>query len=96
MHVKCSANDVNRFGLRDLFNNHTGRTLWRLLMQEGGNGIQSKEAPIDALDPAFWLHTHTVGLKGGGVVGRNFLAHSERYSLALGQHLASVALATGA
>ena len=37
-----------------------------------------------------------VGLKGGGVVGRNFLAHSERYSLALGRHLASVALATGA
>ena len=37
-----------------------------------------------------------VGLKGGGVVGRNFLAHFERYSLALGRHLASVALATGA
>ena len=35
------------------------------------------------------------GLKGGGVVGRNFLAHSERYSLALGRHLASAALATG-
>ena len=66
MHVKCSANDVNSFGLRDLFDNYTGRTLWKLLMQEGGNGIQSREAPIDALDLAFWLHTHTGRLKGRG------------------------------
>ena len=36
-----------------------------------------------------------VDLKGGGVVGRNFRAHSWRYSLAVGRHFASAALATG-
>ena len=36
-----------------------------------------------------------VGLKGGGVVGHNFLADSKRYSLALGWHFVSAALATG-
>ena len=66
MHVKCSANDVNRFGLRDLFDDYTGRTLWRLLMQEGGNGIQSREAPIDALNRASRLETYMGGLEGRG------------------------------
>ena len=66
MHVKCSANDVNRFGLRDLFDDYTGRTLWRLLMQEEGNGIQSREAPIDALDATPRLDKYMGGLKGRG------------------------------
>ena len=40
--------------------------------------------------------THTrVGLKGGGVVGRSFWAHSLRYLLAMGWHFASTALAIG-
>ena len=64
--MKGSANDVYSFGFRDFFDNDTGRTLWRLLMQEVGNRIQSREAPIDALNPASRLHTYTGGLKGRG------------------------------
>ena len=96
VHMKCGAKDVNSLGLKNLFYNDTRRTLRRLLMQEICNGLQSKEAPIDALDPASRTNTLAwVGLKGGGVVGRSFRAHSLRYSLAVGQHFVGIALAIG-
>ena len=64
--MKGSANDVYGFSFRDFFNNDTRRTLWGLLMQERGDGIQSREAPIYALNPAFGLNTHTGRVKGRG------------------------------
>ena len=64
--MKGSTNDVDSLSLRDLFYDDTGRTLWRLFMQEGGNRIQSREASIDALNPAFGLDTHMGRLKGRG------------------------------
>ena len=63
MHVKCGANYVNSLGLGNLFYNDTRRTLRRLLMQERCNGVQSREAPIDVLDPASRLNTYTGRLK---------------------------------
>ena len=62
--MKDSANDVDSLSLRDFFYDDTGRTLWRLFMQEKGNRIQSREALIDALNPAFGLDTHTSRHKG--------------------------------
>ena len=64
--MKDSANDVDSLSLRNFFYDDTGRTLWRVFTQERGNRIQSREASIDALNPAFGLDTHTGGLKGRG------------------------------
>ena len=64
--MKCGANNVYRLGLENLFYNDTGVALRRLLMQEVCNGVQSREAPIDALDPAPRLDTYTGRLKGRG------------------------------
>ena len=63
--MKDSANDVDSLSLRDLFYDDTRRTLKRLSMQERGNRVQSREAPIDALSPAFGLDTNT-----GRIIGR--------------------------
>ena len=49
-----------------LFYNDTGGTLRRLLVQEVCNGVQSREAPMYALNPAPRLDTYTGGLKGRG------------------------------
>ena len=64
--MKDSSHDVDSLSFRDFFYDNTGRTLSRLFMQEGGNRIQSREAPIDALNLAFGLDTHTGRLKGRG------------------------------
>ena len=64
--LKCGANNVYSFSFENFFYNDTGGTLRRLLMQEVCDGLQSKEAPIDALDPAPRLDTYTVGFKGRG------------------------------
>ena len=66
MHVKVSTNDVDSLILIDLFYDDTRRTLRRLSMQERGNRVQSREAPIDALNPTFGLETYTGRLKGRG------------------------------
>ena len=66
MHVKDSTNDVDSLSLRDLFYDDTRRTLRRLSMQERGNRVQSREAPIDALNPVFGLNTYMGRLKGRG------------------------------
>ena len=62
--MKCGANNVYSFGLENFFYNDTGGTLKRLLMQEVCNGVQPREAPIDALNPAPRLDTYMGGLKG--------------------------------
>ena len=64
--MKDSINDVDSLSLRDLFYNDTRRTLRRRSMQEGGNRVQSREAPIDVLNPVFGLDTYTSRLKGRG------------------------------
>ena len=64
--MKGGANDVYSFSFRYFFENDTRRTFWGLLMQERGDRIQSKESPIDALNLAFGLNTHTGRLKGRG------------------------------
>ena len=66
VHVKCGANDVYSFCRRKFFYNDTKGTLKRLLMQKICNGIQARQAPIDALDSTPRLHTHTRGFKGRG------------------------------
>ena len=64
--MKGSTNDVDSLSLRNLFYDDTKRTLKRLSMQERGNRIQSKEAPIDVLNPAFGLDTYMGRLKRRG------------------------------
>ena len=66
MHMKGSTNDVGSLSLRDLFYDDSRRTLKRLFMQERGDRVQSREAPIDALDPTLGLDTYTGRLKGRG------------------------------
>ena len=64
--MKDSTNDVDSLSLRDLFYDDIRRTLKRLSMQERGNRVQSREAPIDVLNPVFGLDTYTGRLKGWG------------------------------
>ena len=66
MHVKGGTNHIHGFGFGDFLCNNAWGTLARQLMQEVCNEVQSKEAPIDALDPTPRLNTYTSGLKGSG------------------------------
>ena len=66
MYVKCHADDVHSFCLRNIFYNDTRGTLTRLLIQKVCNGIQTKQEPIDELNSTPRLNTYTRGLKGRG------------------------------
>ena len=64
--MKFCADDVHSFCLRNIFYNDIGGTLKRLFMQKICNGIQARQAPIDALDSTPRLDAHTGGFKGMG------------------------------
>ena len=66
MQVKCGANNVYSFGLKNLFYNDTGGALRRLIMQKICNGVQARQAPIGVLDLTPTLDTYTGGLKERG------------------------------
>ena len=64
--LKGGTNHIHSFGFEDFFGNNAWGTLKRQLMQKMCNGIQSRKAPIDALDSMPRLNTYTGRLKGRG------------------------------